>query len=55
MDRSFNMGLFAAGLALVASFGLIESVTVATLIRGKDIPEAIKAVAELLKQIKSGK
>jgi hypothetical protein len=52
LDRSFNMGLFAGGLALYANFDLIPLVAVATLIGGKEIGEAIRAAVALLKGIK---
>lgn len=48
LDRSFNMGLFAGGLMLCSHFGLVSAVTVATLIRGKEIGEALKEAAKIL-------
>jgi hypothetical protein len=43
------MGLFAGRLMLCDHFGLIQAVTVATLIRGKEIAEAMKEAAKLLR------
>lgn len=54
LDRSFTMGLFAGGLALVSHFGLLPAVTVASLIRGKDLVEAFKAAGELLERAPNG-
>lgn len=48
LDRSFNMGLFAGGLMLCSHFGLVSAVTVATLVRGKEIGEALKEAAKML-------
>ena len=48
LDRGFNMGLFAAGLGLCALAGVVPAVVVATLIRGKEIGEALKEVAKIL-------
>ncbi|UVO34493.1 hypothetical protein KUL72_23740 [Bradyrhizobium arachidis] len=48
LDRGFNMSLFAAGLGLCALAGVVPAAIVATLIRGKDVAEALKAAAKLL-------
>lgn len=54
LDRGFTMGLFGAGLALVSHFGLLPAVTVASLIRGKDLVEAFKSAADLLGRVEKG-
>lgn len=51
LDRGYNMGLFLGGLILIGHFGLLPATIVASLIRGRDIAEAIKAAADLLKSI----
>jgi hypothetical protein len=48
VDRSFNMGLFAGGLVLCAQFGLVPAVTVARLIRGRSLADALGAAHKSL-------
>jgi hypothetical protein len=54
LDRGFNAGLFVGGLILCQHFGLVSAVTVAAALHGKEFTEAIKAVAEVLKNLRSG-
>jgi hypothetical protein len=46
------MALFTAGLGLISHFGLIPAAIVASLIKGKEIGEALKHVAEIMKAMK---
>jgi hypothetical protein len=54
LDRGFNAGLFVGGLILCQHFGMVSAVTVAAALHGKEFTEAIKAVAEVLKNLRPG-
>jgi hypothetical protein len=54
LDRSYNAGLFTAGLLLCATFGLIPAVTIATLIKGKEMKEVLESCVEVLKRLGVG-
>jgi hypothetical protein len=48
LSNSFNGALFAALMELSAQVGLVQAVTIATILKGKDIVEALKALAKIL-------
>jgi hypothetical protein len=49
IGNSFNAGLFTALMELTAQVGLVQAVTIATLLKGKDIVEALTALAKILR------
>ena len=48
LGNSFNGALFAALMELSAQVGLVQAVTIATILKGKDLVEALKALAKVL-------
>jgi hypothetical protein len=49
VGNTYNAGLFAALLELSAQVGLVQTVTIAALIKGKDIVAALTALAKILR------
>jgi hypothetical protein len=48
LGNSFNAALFTALMELSAQVGLVQAVTIAAFIKGKDVVEALKALAKIL-------
>jgi hypothetical protein len=51
LKLGFDATLFFLGLELIEHFGLLNATIMATVIRQKEIPEALKNLAEIMKSI----
>ncbi len=51
LKLGFDASLFFLGLELIEHFGLVNATIMATVIRQKEIPEALKHLAEIMKSL----